>query len=131
MSPASLESVDPWPLAIADTQILGGSRPAVAAVRRRDCGVWTPHPRAVCRRPPLPERACGGSPACGPALEGFPWGQMDGRLRLPVRWGTFAAAGRSHRPFQIVLHSGPPCGGLGSRGDDVRLSGRGPWSPQG
>jgi hypothetical protein len=35
----------------------GGSRPAGAAVRRRVRGVWTPHPRAVCRSPSAPARA--------------------------------------------------------------------------
>ncbi|KAJ5453359.1 hypothetical protein N7530_012826 [Penicillium desertorum] len=33
--PAPLESVDRWPLAIPETQIPGGSRPAGSAVRRR------------------------------------------------------------------------------------------------
>jgi hypothetical protein len=50
-SPAPMESVDRWPLAIPGTQIPGGSRPVVPAVRRRDRGVRTPHQRAVCRSP--------------------------------------------------------------------------------
>jgi hypothetical protein len=56
-SPAPMESVDRWPLASPDTQIPGGSRPAGAAVRRRVRGVWTPHPRAVCRSLSAPARA--------------------------------------------------------------------------
>lgn len=55
--PALMESVDGWPLATPDTKIPGGSRPAVSAVRRRDCGVRTLLPRAVCRREARP-------PAC-------------------------------------------------------------------
>lgn len=56
-SPAPMESVDRWPLASPDTQIPGGSRPAGAALCGRVRGVWTPHPRAVCRSPPAPARA--------------------------------------------------------------------------
>ena len=57
-SPALLESVDRWPLAIPETQIPGGSRPArnppfVGVVH----GVRTLHPRAVCRSQPAPARA--------------------------------------------------------------------------
>ena len=35
MCPAVLESVDHWSLTIPETQIPGGSRPAISAVRRR------------------------------------------------------------------------------------------------
>ena len=56
-SPAPMGSVDRWPLASLDTQSPGGSRPTVAAVRRRDRGVRTPHPRPVCRSPSAPSRA--------------------------------------------------------------------------
>ncbi|KAJ5319664.1 uncharacterized protein N7506_012380 [Penicillium brevicompactum] len=55
--PASLESVDHWPLAIPDTQIPGGSRPAESAVRRRARGVRTLHPRTICRSQTAPARA--------------------------------------------------------------------------
>lgn len=81
-SPAPLGSVDRWPLAIIEKQIPGGSRPAVAAVRRRVRRVWSPHPRAVCRRPvsALWGGHDGNNLACGPDPEGFQWGQLDGRM---------------------------------------------------
>ena len=88
----------------------------VTAVRRRDRGVRTPHPRAVCRRPSPPARALGGSlRADRPwrAIRGGKWMAASGS---PVRRGVPAVVGRSVRPFQTMLHSGPPSGGLGPRG---------------
>lgn len=109
-----MESVDRWPLAIPDTQIPGGSRPAGAAVRRRVRGVRTPHLRAVCRSP-VSAREGGllGTPACGPALRGYSGGN----------WMAACApryAGRAHRdralvrPFQTYLRAFyPPPRGVG------------------
>lgn len=117
-SPASLASVDPWPLAIVDTQIPGGSRPAVAAVRRRDRGVRTPHPRAVCRRPSLPERA--------------PW-RVSG-----VRTGPGGlSVGANGWPAGAPMRRGHPRRGRAARAAPSRscytlvpLRG-GPWAPGG
>ena len=118
--PAPLESVDHWPLASPDTQIPGGSRPAGAAVRRRVRGVWTPHPRPVCRRPHSARK--GGlveHPACGPVPEGLQWGQLDGHVfRVPpVRRGSVAVAGRSFAPSSIYLVTSWPLRGFWAAGD--------------
>src|SRR3954464_7699120 len=56
-SPALLESVDQWSLTIPETQIPGGSRPANPPFVGVVHGVWTLHPRAVCRSQPAPARA--------------------------------------------------------------------------
>ena len=119
-SPAPMESVDRWPLASPDTQIPGGSRPAGAAVRRRVRGVWTPHPRPVCRRPHSARK--GGlveHPACGPVPEGLQWGQLDGHVfRVPpVRRGSVAVAGRSFAPSSIYLVTSWPLRGFWAAGD--------------
>ena len=119
-SPAPMESVDRWPLASPDTQIPGGSRPAGAAVRRRVRGVWTPHPRPVCRRPHSARK--GGlveHPACGPVPEGLQWGQLDGHVfRVPpVRRGFVAVAGRSFAPSSIYLVTSWPLRGFWAAGD--------------
>ena len=102
----------------------------VTAVRRRDRGVRTPHPRAVCRRPSPPARALGGSlRADRPwrAIRGGKWMAASGS---PVRRGVPAVVGRSVRPFQVMLHSGPPAGGLGPGGCRSRIFYiRGPVSP--
>lgn len=127
-SPASLESVGRWPLAIADTQIPGGSRPAVAAVRRRDRGVWTPHPRAVCRRPPLPERA----PWRGPCVRTGPGGLSVGANGWSRAGSRYAGDPRRGRAAQPPLPDDatlwpPSRGGPGPRGAPVRTPDR--WPP--
>ena len=67
-SPALVESVDRWPLASPDTKIPGGSRPVVAAVRRR------------CPRGPVPSPE-GRMPQATSARKGVIW-------RHCVRTGT-------------------------------------------
>jgi hypothetical protein len=67
-SPALVESVDRWPLASPDTKIPGGSRPVVAAVRRR------------CPRGPVPSPE-GRMPQATSARKGVIWGHC-------VRTGT-------------------------------------------
>ena len=55
-------------------------------------------------------------PACGPALEGYPWGQMDGRERVPGAPGC-SCRGRAVRPpLPGYATFWPPSGGLGPRG---------------
>ena len=130
-SPASMESVDRWPLAIRDTQIPGGSRPAGAAVRRRVRGVWTPHPRAVCRSP-VGAREGGllGSPARGPALRGHRGGNwMAAGAPPPVR--RAGSCDRALvRPFQTDLRAFCPLpGGWGRRRPHASACRR--WRPAG
>ena len=113
-SPAPMGSVDRWPLASLDTQSPGGSRPAVAAVRRRDRGVRTPHPRPVCRSPSAPSRASWrDSLRADRCLGSFQWGQLDGRLVPPVRRGSRGGRASLWRPFQMEAcfeHAGLPSG---------------------
>ena len=88
-SPAPMESVDRWPLASLLLQIPGGSRPAGAAVRRRVRGVWTLHPRAVCRSLPAPARAIPGRVylRADRFLGGYSGGNWMVICVLPVRRG--------------------------------------------
>lgn len=42
-----------------------------------------------------------GSPACGPDLKGFLWGQLDGHGRDPGTLGLYAMAGRFAAPARV------------------------------
>jgi hypothetical protein len=119
-SPAPMESVDRWPLAIPDTQIPGGSRPAGTAVRRRVRGVRTPHLRAVCRSPASArEGGLPGSPACGPALRSYSGGNwMAARVPPVRRAGSLRPGARS--PLPPIYVPSTPSGGVGLLGDRVR-----------
>ncbi|GCB28337.1 hypothetical protein AAWM_11222 [Aspergillus awamori] len=66
-----------------------GSRPAGAAVRRRVRGVWTLHPRAVCRSLPAPARAIPGRVylRADRFLGGYSGGNWMVICVLPVRRG--------------------------------------------
>jgi hypothetical protein len=130
--PATMESVDRWPLAIPDTQIPGGSRPAGAAVRRRVRGVWTPHPRVVCRSSvSAREGDLPGSPACGPALRGFSGGNwMAARVPPVRRAGALWPGARSPLPdLYIRVFSSPFAGGGLGRRRPCTSACRGRWRP--
>jgi hypothetical protein len=120
-SPAPMESVDRWPLAIIDTQIPGGSRPAGAAVRRRVRGVWTPHLRTVCRSPDSArEGGLPGPSACGPALRGYSGGNWMAAV-FPRCAGRTRRGRTLVRPFQTYLRAFYPSpGGFGLLGGCVR-----------
>jgi hypothetical protein len=105
--PAPLESVDRWPLAIPETQIPGGSHSAGAAVRRCVRGVWTLHPRAVCRSLPAPARAAWWDPCVRTGAEGLSGGNWMVVSVPPVRRGR--RCGRvSCTPLLDHTHSTPP-----------------------
>src|SRR5699024_4728793 len=81
-------------------------------------GARSPHPRAVCRRPPALERASSGGTACGPVPEGlFSGGNWTVTLVPPVRRGRRAgrapscASSRSST-FSYTLASSRPRGGV-------------------
>ena len=85
--PAPMGSVDRWPLAILPTQIPGGSHPVVAAVRRRVHGVWSPHPRAVCRSPLPPSGRSSGVLRADRFLRNYNVGKWMVACVPPVRRG--------------------------------------------
>ncbi|KAJ5319645.1 uncharacterized protein N7506_012349 [Penicillium brevicompactum] len=111
--PASLESVDHWPLAIPDTQIPGGSRPAESAVRRRARGVRTPSPED---HMPQPDSARKGRPERNTCVrtgaEGLSGGNWMVVHVFPVRRGCRCdRTPRASLPFNYILPprgSGPP-----------------------
>src|SRR3569623_916099 len=113
-SPALLESVDGWPLATPDTEIPGGSRPVVSAVRRRARGVRSLHPRATCRSQPPPVRAT--------RLEHLRVGLVSRGLVGAIGWSSASSPGApglprrpgaSLRPVLVAQLSPPSAGGVG------------------
>ncbi len=108
-SPAPMESVDRWPLASLLLQIPGGSRPAGAAVRRRVRGVWTLHPRAVCRSLPAPAKAIPGRIylRADRFLGGYSGGNWMVICVLPVRRGCRGGRALSGAPSRVkpTLHA--------------------------
>ncbi|KAJ5171601.1 hypothetical protein N7492_004194 [Penicillium capsulatum] len=100
-------SVDGWPLATPDTEIPGGSRPAVAAVRRRDRGVRTLLPRAG-RPTPACHSGGDGPSACGPALRGLVGAIGWPPAPSPVRRG--GRGGRALRAPQPTICTLTPPG---------------------
>ena len=107
-SPAPLESVDRWPLAIPETQIPGGSHPVGAAVRRCVHGVWTLHPRAVCRSLSAPVRAAWRDSCVRTGAEGLSGGKWMVSSVPPVRRGR--RCGRVSRA-PLLDHTLYPSGG--------------------
>ncbi|KAJ5319639.1 hypothetical protein N7506_012407 [Penicillium brevicompactum] len=111
--PASLESVDHWPLAIPDTQIPGGEPPR--GIRRSSACPRGPDPSPEDHMPqPDSARKGGlnGTPACGLVLRGLVgaigWSSTSSRYA-----GDAVATGRLVRPFHLTTFYPP--GGLGLR----------------
>jgi hypothetical protein len=127
-SPAPLESVDGWPLATPGTEIPGGSRPVVSAVRRRDPRGVALHPRAICRSPIPSARATRREHLrCGLASRGLVGAIGWSPASPPVRRGCRDGRALSGAP-SLYLNSPPRVpGGFGHRlGSGVR-----PRSPDG
>ncbi|KAJ5319633.1 uncharacterized protein N7506_012337 [Penicillium brevicompactum] len=111
--PASLESVDHWPLAIPDTQIPGGEPPR--GIRRSSACPRGPDPSPEDHMPqPDSARKGGlnGTPACGLVLRGLVGGNWMVVHVFPVRRGCRCdRTPRASLPFNYILPprgSGPP-----------------------